>query len=68
MASINFKIQPFSTIKWENVGYQNFAGGRPQFGLSMPKDEFMENIENFKVNKFLDIGKSNLEMKSSNLV
>ena len=31
-------------------------GGRPQFGLSMPKEDFMENIDNYKVNKFLDIG------------
>ena len=27
VSPVNFKIQPFSNIKWENVGYQNLDGG-----------------------------------------
>ena len=42
--------------------------GRPKFGLSMPKEDFMENIENYKFIKFLDIGNNdNLILINSNI-
>ena len=55
ISPINLNVEPFSSIKWINVGYQNMDGKRPN-GLSMPIQEFMENMENYKNNKFLDIG------------
>ena len=46
---------PFSSIRWEKVFYTNKDGNRPR-GLVIPKEEFMENIEDYKYNRFLDIG------------
>ena len=46
---------PFSSIKWEKVFYTNKDGNRPR-GLVIPKEEFMENIEDYEYNRFLDIG------------
>ena len=52
---------PISSIKWEQVFYKNKDGNRPK-GLDMPKAEFMDNIEDYKYNRFLDIGKSTLHI------
>ena len=57
--SIRHNEYPFVSIKWEDVGYQNFQSGRPsrKLGLTLPKPHFMHNIETYKFNRFLDIGK-----------
>ena len=57
--SIRHNEFPFVSIKWEDVGYQNFQSGRPsrKLGLTLPKPHFMHNIETYKFNRFLDIGK-----------
>ena len=56
--SINCNQYPFMSIKWEEVGYQSFEGGRPsrQLGLTLPDPHFMQNIQHYKYNRFLDIG------------
>ena len=55
ISPIKLNEEPFSSIKWTDVGYQNMDGRRPN-GISMPKQEFMENMDDYKYNKFLNIG------------
>ena len=57
---LNFTKKPFSSIKWESVYYDNYDGKRPR-GLKIPKEEFINNIEDYKYNRFLDIGKCHIK-------
>ena len=57
---LNFTKKPFSSINWESVYYNNYDGKRPR-GLKIPKEEFIDNIEDYKYNRFLDIGKCHIK-------
>ena len=38
-------------------GNENYSGGRGEWGVFEPDDEFMRNIDNYTENRYLNVGK-----------
>ena len=56
ISATKFRTPSYLSINWEPVASQNMSSGR-SWGLYVPHNSFMENIESYRFNKFLDIGK-----------
>ena len=44
------------SLNWETVGSQNMSAGRG-WGVFMPNTQFVQDIQQYRFNKFLDLGK-----------
>lgn len=53
--SVNNNKLP-SNDNWECVGNENYSGGRGEWGVFEPDDEFMRNIDNYTENRYLNVG------------
>ena len=56
----NILAPSFLDIRWEGVGRMNESSGN----IFMPDHEFMENIDDYRTNRFLHIGKTSKNINS----